>query len=310
MNEFREALERCQLSDLGFIGYPYTWNNKRPGLANTRQRLDRAIATESWKTKFPVSTLTHLFSHASDHLPIILHIRIARRTSPSNSRGFKFEESWLLWEDCKDVIHEAWNREGGTESGLARVKEKIASCGADLHAWGSSRTHPNTEKIKRLQKQVEALSMGELTEESKEVWLTTSKELDALRLKQEIYWAQRSRISWLKHGNKNIKFFHSKASQRKRRNFIQGIDHENNWVGENKKIAGVATNYFENMFKAGVCDWIEECHDAVHCWITPDMLPILSSEFSVEEIKAAIFQMRPTKAPRPDDMNAFFYQKF
>lgn len=24
MNEFREALERCQLSDLGFIGYPYT----------------------------------------------------------------------------------------------------------------------------------------------------------------------------------------------------------------------------------------------------------------------------------------------
>ena len=90
MNEFREALERCQLSDLGFIGYPYTWNNKRPGLANTRQRLDRAIATESWKTKFPVSTLTHLFSHALDHLPIILHIRTARRTSPSNSRGFKF----------------------------------------------------------------------------------------------------------------------------------------------------------------------------------------------------------------------------
>ena len=77
------------------------------------------------------------------------------------------------------MIHEAWNR-GGAKSGLARVKEKISNCGADLHAWGSSRTHPNTEKIKRLQKQVEALSTGELTEESKEVWLTTSKELDAL----------------------------------------------------------------------------------------------------------------------------------
>ena len=137
---------------------------------------------------------------------------------------------------------------------MARVKEKIASCGADLNAWGSSRTHPNTEKIKRLQKQVKALSTGELTEESKEVWLTTSKELDDLLLKQEIYWAQHSRISWLKHGDKKTKFFHSKASQRKRRNFIQGIDHENNWVGKNKKIAGVETNYFENMFKAGVCD--------------------------------------------------------
>ena len=64
------------------------------------------------------------------------------------------------------------------------------------------------------------------------------------------------------------------------------------------------------MFKAGVCDWIEECHDAVHCRITPDMLPILSSEFSAKKIKAAMFQIGPTKALRPDDMNAFFYKKF
>lgn len=145
MNEFKEALEVCQLSDLGFIGYPYIWNKKRLDLANTRERLDRAVATENWKTKFPVSLL---FSHASDHVPIILHIRTARRTSPSNPRCFKFEESWLLWEDCENVIHEAWNREGGVDSCLARVKDKIASCGADLHAWGSSKTHPDTEILK------------------------------------------------------------------------------------------------------------------------------------------------------------------
>ena len=36
------------------------------------------------------------------------------------------------------------------------------------------------------------------------------------------------------------------------------------------------------------------------------MLPILSSEFGVEEIKAAMFQIGPTKAPRPDDMNVSF----
>ena len=44
MNAFREALEHYHLEDLGFQGYQFTWNNKRPGEANTRVWLDRATA--------------------------------------------------------------------------------------------------------------------------------------------------------------------------------------------------------------------------------------------------------------------------
>ena len=36
MEEFGLALDSCGLVDLGFRGYPFTWNNKRPGRANTR----------------------------------------------------------------------------------------------------------------------------------------------------------------------------------------------------------------------------------------------------------------------------------
>ena len=36
----------------------------------------------------------------------------------------------------------------------------------------------------------------------------------------------------------------------------------------------------------------------------------LSSKFTVEEVKVALFQMGPTNTPRPDGMNALFYQKF
>ena len=64
------------------------------------------------------------------------------------------------------------------------------------------------------------------------------------------------------------------------------------------------------MFNAGVCDQIQECLNAVAHQITPDMHQILSSDFIVDEIKAVLFQMRPTKAPEPDFMNALFYQKF
>ena len=48
MEEFRTVLDSCNLADLGFIGDKYTWNNKRSGAANTRQRLDRAVANAEW----------------------------------------------------------------------------------------------------------------------------------------------------------------------------------------------------------------------------------------------------------------------
>ena len=72
IDAFREALELCHLADLVFIGYPYTWNNRRPGAANTRESLDRAVANEAWKSKFPETTVTHIILHASDHLLLIL----------------------------------------------------------------------------------------------------------------------------------------------------------------------------------------------------------------------------------------------
>ena len=72
IDAFREALEFCHLTDLVFIGYPYTWNNRRPRAANTRESLDRAVANEAWKSKFPETTVMHIISHASDHLLLIL----------------------------------------------------------------------------------------------------------------------------------------------------------------------------------------------------------------------------------------------
>ena len=170
------------------------------------------------------------------------------------------------------VVSEAWTKEWRAQNSLVNTKEKIQHYGAELHAWGSSRTHPDAKEIKRLQKHVEELSVGVTTVESKIEFLAASKKLDDLLLKHEIYWAQRSRVNWRKYGDKNTKIFHSKASQRRWRNFIKGVrDQQNNWVKEIEDITGVATNYFESIFEASDCSRMDECLSAVPQKVTTDM---------------------------------------
>lgn len=58
--------------DIGYVGYPFTWNNKRGGRANIRMRLDRALVNPRWRIECPNGILLHLLPGGSDHCPVLL----------------------------------------------------------------------------------------------------------------------------------------------------------------------------------------------------------------------------------------------
>jgi hypothetical protein len=48
MKAFRDVLQDCSLSDLGFQGSLFTWTNGREGDDFIKERLDRAVANHEW----------------------------------------------------------------------------------------------------------------------------------------------------------------------------------------------------------------------------------------------------------------------
>lgn len=73
MDRFKEALEECGLSDLGFTGDPFTWrNNSHTSEQYIRERLDRAVADGNWRARFPAFKVTNRDPRHSDHRPVIL----------------------------------------------------------------------------------------------------------------------------------------------------------------------------------------------------------------------------------------------
>ena len=137
------------------------------------------------------------------------------------------------------------------------------------------------------------------------------KEINILLDDEELWWQQRSTVQWLGEGDRNTKYFHYRASERRRKNTVNRLwNDEGVWCESKESIIKRAIDYFENIYTFIHPTRVEKVTDLIPTKVTAEMNAALTQEFNVEEVRAALGQMHLTKAPGLDGMSASFYQKY
>ena len=155
--------------------------------------------------------------------------------------------------------------------------------------------------------ELRAAGFGEILDKINEV----QREINDLLHHKEVFWHQRSRSIWLPVGDKNTKYFHQRASQRRKKNTIEGLHDSNGvWCTNTGEIAVIAEAYYKGLFIASTELSMEDLLTSVDSVVTEEMGRSLTCSYIKEEVRAALFQMHPSKSPGLDGMSPFFFQKF
>ncbi|KAK5836733.1 hypothetical protein PVK06_012533 [Gossypium arboreum] len=163
--------------------------------------------------------------------------------------------------------------------------------------------------MQNLEKRINWIIDSTSKEESGRKLKETRRRLDFLYAREESYWAQRSRSKWLREGDRNIRYFHAKATGRLKKNNIAKLkDAEGKWVTNRKDISKVAKDYFVRLFRSnGQNANIQEMGYIQEC-ITRETNEWLNMDYTEKEVLQAIKQMDPNKAPGIDGLSGNFFK--
>ena len=137
------------------------------------------------------------------------------------------------------------------------------------------------------------------------------RQINEVEVREEMMWNQRSRALWLKWGDKNTKFFHATASQRRRKNWIMELQNPSGeWQEDKDGIERTILDYFETIYKSNQPTNFEASLSSITTQVSPSMNEELLANFKTEEVWCDLKQMPPTKAPGPGGMSPIFFKHY
>jgi hypothetical protein len=270
-------------------------------------KIDHFLASVEWLDIFPRTDLQALASLGSDHCPLFLQ----GDTAYDFYRGFRFEAYWVNMPGFMETVKDAWDQPVNTQNAMLRMHVKLLRVARALKIW--RRSQFSEWKLKsafvqiillELEKAQERRTLSEGEVQFKKFLKAKSLGLAAI---QKARARQHSRLTWIRKGDSNTRFFHIHANARKKKAYIASLNSDTGIaVSQNDKMR-VAVDFFNKAVGVSATRTRRLNWEALG--YTPHNLDDLDMPFTEMELNNTIKGLPAEKAPGPDGYIGLFYKK-
>ena len=192
-------------------------------------------------------------------------------------------------ESWRDTISAAW-ADGGISNRVDDLRAKLQAISHDLGRWNNDTFGNIRKEIKKLKTELEKLRADPSRRAPSHVELKINENLVELYHREEILWRQRSQIEWLTSGDKNTKFFHLRASIRRKKNMIKALQHSLGILtNDPDELKAMVQQFYETLYTSEGVNNMEAVLNCVPTKVTTEMNELLVAPYKGEEVKATLF---------------------
>jgi hypothetical protein len=310
-DKFNDWVNRHSLLEIKLSGRNFTWSNNQEN--RVMSQIDRVFCSTEIDAQWPLGTLRALTRCPSDHVPLLWDDGTGQG---KKSQRFKLEKWWLHNSEFDKLVKSIWRGPVDGKRAIDRWQNRVRIFRKKTKGWSINVEAELKKRKKTLDSEYNKLDIKAetrgLSQQERNRLSQMAGELTKLWEKEEIKASQRARERNILEGDRNTKYFHAVANQRRRKITIFSVEGPAGAVNSTQEIIEVTTQYYKDLFK---CEPrpnlnIEEDFFSADERLKEEEVNVLESRFTEEEIKKAVFESYADGALGPDGISFMFYQTY